>query len=57
MKDEIHIYSHNTGWLNGKTCEDCRGLFDSTVEFRMNGEYTNLCKNCFDKIKVNKNER
>ena len=54
MKEDIHIYSLNTGWLNKKECDSCQEMFDRTVECRIDGDYTNLCKECFTEIKKEK---
>ena len=50
MNEQIHIYSLNTGWINKKECDDCKDEFHRTVECRIDGEYTNLCHDCFDEM-------
>jgi hypothetical protein len=50
-KEDIDIYSLKTSWLNKKECDDCRMTFKYTVEFNIDGCYTNLCNDCFNKTK------
>ena len=52
--EQIHIYSLDTGWINKKECDDCKDEFHRTVECRIDGEYTNLCHDCFGKMKKDK---
>jgi plastocyanin len=43
----IELLSNKTSWLRGKKCDECKENFNVTVEFKEDGEYTNMCHPCF----------
>jgi hypothetical protein len=46
----VEVLSFRTEWLSGRCCDECKERFWHTVEFKLEGEYLNTCRSCFDVI-------
>ena len=47
MDINIHVLSYNTGWIEGKECDECKEICSHTVEFKAEDIYLNMCSPCY----------
>ena len=47
MGINIHVLSYNTGWIEGKECDECKEICSHTVEFKAEDIYLNMCSPCY----------